>query len=1161
MPRRPTHLPILLLLAALLAPLMTLGQRPPVAQAAPASRAKLGEAIPCSGSPFGATITLGHEQELYMGFIYTGMLGAPASGQGFVRYNDDPQSNAISVQDLVTDSANGRSQISDQAGAVADLNGDGVDEFVQGFSDAAGRYQLFVQRPGTTSSELLVAGEEGHSRRAMAAGNVLGLPGAARQVVVASRSASGALSVQVFRGAADGSIAGRAALWRANGAGRAQPVQLSVAVGNLDSDGFADIVVALLQSDRKTAQVLYLEHQPGFQEGAGDDLAQGLKLRASASLTVNDVGQIGLALADANGDSVDEIVLARKPWGGAAIMLDLYTYDVVGAALSFRLHSDLPTSANSFALASGDLDGIQGGVRQEELVLGYDSNGDFGFGSGLHILALRLTDLDTERPQLSTMGFWADGTRGTNIALTTADLNKDNRAEIVASFSDGQPFGSALRFLRYDAGLHPRHLATYRSLRTDFTLGVAPTLLAGDWDNNSLRGVAQGRCERVSENHAIGAVFVPPFWQHMQDDLDKEATVGQSLAHDVSVEKSYSYTNGNSASTYVGVGAGVSLFDIVALSGAVRATASNEYSTSTNRGSSSTAGTVRTVGRSFSENGLVYQPSDYKCYSYQLYDNGAPVPPERAGVRLCEYIPFGASGAPLNGSGLDDWDRNEYERPEWVPLTRDWASLALLRGPFTSQSSNQGSAALAVDSAVGAAEQGAPGSFTSGTVARTATERHPWWQIDLGRVQPIRTVRLFAPAGGLSDFVLLVANSDFRQMSGQDNPDSLIAQPGVRAYTLADLGLGLPATATAGTTTTFLTLDSQGQPISGRYVRVQRRGVSALALAEVQVFGANHVEPDRYPLDVRDTVAGDGSFEVKLYDPYIAEKRALDPAADLEPYPWVEVRGNLHWGGAGAERVPPIAVTRGSGSTGSWSLSSVSGGSSFTGSQISTTSSVGAAFDVEAGVIVTVQGGGARSTTSGISEETTQSVSWSRSFDLGGSAPNFPQAYSGAGQEWARVCQYMFQPFFYELSDESSVGYAQRYTVLDYLVPFNGSNSGMLDRTKQQELQSCRNGNRTAVAPRATADSATVSANTPLELPVLANDVGEGLRITSVGTPQFGTASFTTRSIIYTPRPGFVGVDQLSYTVSDSRGVMTSGSVTLTVGGNPHSLFLPLVTR
>lgn len=72
----------------------------------------------------------------------------------------------------------------------------------------------------------------------------------------------------------------RSALWRANSAGRAQATQLSVVVGNLDSHGYADVVVALLQSNCKTVQLLYLEHQPGFEEGAGDSLAQGLKLRA-----------------------------------------------------------------------------------------------------------------------------------------------------------------------------------------------------------------------------------------------------------------------------------------------------------------------------------------------------------------------------------------------------------------------------------------------------------------------------------------------------------------------------------------------------------------------------------------------------------------------------------------------------------------------------------------------------------------------------------------------------------------------------------------------------------------------------------------------------------------------------------------------------------------
>src|SRR5437773_1423862 len=88
--------------------------------------------------------------------------------------------------------------------------------------------------------------------------------------------------------------------------------------------------------------------------------------------------------------------------------------------------------------------------------------------------------------------------------------------------------------------------------------------------------------------------------------------------------------------------------------------------------------------------------------------------------------------------------------------------------------------------------------------------------------------------------------------SAAHSPSNLLNRPGVQHYSLADLGNGLAMTDTAGPVTTFLTLNSQHNPIQGRYVRVQLAGAGALSLAEVQVFGANHINPDRYPLDLRD---------------------------------------------------------------------------------------------------------------------------------------------------------------------------------------------------------------------------------------------------------------------------------------------------------------------
>src|SRR5205823_4388892 len=70
-----------------------------------------------------------------------------------------------------------------------------------------------------------------------------------------------------------------------------------------------------------------------------------------------------------------------------------------------------------------------------------------------------------------------------------------------------------------------------------------------------------------------------------------------------------------------------------------------------------------------------------------------------------------------------------------------------------------------------------------------------------------------------------------------------------------------------GRVTNFLVQNAFSQPITGRFVRIQREGTAALVLSEVQIFGRDHVEPDRYPRAVRENaVLGDGWFQAEIYD-------------------------------------------------------------------------------------------------------------------------------------------------------------------------------------------------------------------------------------------------------------------------------------------------------
>lgn len=90
-------------------------------------------------------------------------------------------------------------------------------------------------------------------------------------------------------------------------------------------------------------------------------------------------------------------------------------------------------------------------------------------------------------------------------------------------------------------------------------------------------------------------------------------------------------------------------------------------------------------------------------------------------------------------------------------------------------------------------------------------------------------------------------------------------------------------------------------------------------------------------------------------------------------------------------------------------------------------------------------------------------------------------------------------------------------------------------------------------APVAIDDSATTSAATAVNIPVLANDTdadGDPLSIASVTQPTHGTASIDGTAVHYTPAAGFSGTDSFTYSVSDGAESATA-NVTVSVSGAP----------
>jgi hypothetical protein len=87
-------------------------------------------------------------------------------------------------------------------------------------------------------------------------------------------------------------------------------------------------------------------------------------------------------------------------------------------------------------------------------------------------------------------------------------------------------------------------------------------------------------------------------------------------------------------------------------------------------------------------------------------------------------------------------------------------------------------------------------------------------------------------------------------------------------------------------------------------------------------------------------------------------------------------------------------------------------------------------------------------------------------------------------------------------------------------------------------------------APLAQDDAAMAVESTTIVVPVLANDDdidGDALTVSTVGTPAHGSASVDAVGVRYVPQSGFLGSDEVSYTVSDGAGGSDTAVLRVTV--------------
>jgi large repetitive protein len=102
-------------------------------------------------------------------------------------------------------------------------------------------------------------------------------------------------------------------------------------------------------------------------------------------------------------------------------------------------------------------------------------------------------------------------------------------------------------------------------------------------------------------------------------------------------------------------------------------------------------------------------------------------------------------------------------------------------------------------------------------------------------------------------------------------------------------------------------------------------------------------------------------------------------------------------------------------------------------------------------------------------------------------------------------------------------------------------------------------------APVANPSTATTNEDTPVIVPVLANDTdvdGDPLTVTAASAPNGTITILPDGTVRYTPNPNFNGTDTITYTISDGRGGFSTSTVTVTVNAvNDAPVATPIAPR
>ena len=668
------------------------------------------------------------------------------------------------------------------------------------------------------------------------------------------------------------------------------------------------------------------------------------------------------------------------------------------------------------------------------------------------------------------------GTDHTAIKIDVGDLNRDGLPDVVISVNNDASEVETHVFKRQADG------SFGRTTKVDPTSGIDfLDMVLSDFDGDSLNAVlsgVSGDCRSVADKAMRSLTYMPPYFSTLQANSNRATRYGKSTSNSSSAEEhSASYTS-HSITAYLGASYELDVPVLAIKLAEVEAKASLGYNFQLSQGALHGDEYEYSIDQGFSlgdddqsidQEGLITtEQNSAECYSYNLVTANGIVP--GSAMRSCRITP---GQKVVTAPGVADWNRLATEPApisvpiHWVPVQRDWASLALFHVP-TAGSSTGG---ISFTDASHGANKATDGLFD--TAAESLNADKPYLDIDLGSVHEIDSVRVF-PSADPPSSPGAFEPIDFKQ--------AVKDLAGFRLYASATPFIGNnPPTAAAFTTfvpngiSTFVqdtgveavyrvwnvwtenrgtssNDPNAGQPLHARYLRLQKPVSGRIRIAEIQVFGNTHAEPKDFPDAVCDDRVGDGLFKAQVYD-------TVNHA-----YRVIQVRGDMIWTGAvdyisnvlqptgvtgcvndttdgnsdsaspDTVRQEPIWQDIGIGDAGSadWSLNQNHTHTEGKDASIDSAVHVGTEFEAKLGAGVQVVVGASYEFNYGVTKDVQSSLATGTGFTVSGTSGGF------ADQSLADVCRYFPRPYAFKLTNYSNTGFRHDSYVTDYVIRQKG---------------------------------------------------------------------------------------------------------------------------